>query len=140
MGPDGSIYAGVDDGRIVALTGQGAVKWVVAAQDAVRSALAVGADGTVYAAATDGKLYAIMPDGRIRWVHPTGGPIVSAPVLDRDQVAYFGSQDDHLYAIDATGQLRWSIELPADVDASVALTDAGTLIVASDDGFLRAFR
>ena len=53
---------------------------------------------------------------------------------------FVGSQDDHLYAVSAKGRVLWSVELPGDVDSSVAISDGGTLVVGCDDGHLRALK
>jgi outer membrane protein assembly factor BamB len=53
---------------------------------------------------------------------------------------FFGSHDDRVYAVSPAGKVLWSKELPADVDSSVAITQAGTLVVGCDDGRLRALR
>ena len=71
---------------------------------------------------------------------PSGGRIAASPVLDADEVVYVGSQDDRLYAVTPEGKVRWDVEFPTDIDSSVAVTDAGTLVVGSDDGKLRGLR
>jgi outer membrane protein assembly factor BamB len=64
--------------------------------------------------------------------------VVSAPTVDRSGTLYFGSQDDTLYALAPDGRQRWALAFPADIDAPVAITGDGSLVVACDDGVVRA--
>ena len=59
------------------------------------------------------------------------------PTIDREGRIYFGSRDDRLYALDPKGKLLWQLAFPADIDAQVAITPEGTLVVACDDGHVR---
>jgi outer membrane protein assembly factor BamB len=55
----------------------------------------------------------------------------------------FGTQGDDVLAIDAaygSGTLLWRVTTRGDVDAPVTLLSDGTLVVASDDGTVRALR
>jgi outer membrane protein assembly factor BamB len=65
---------------------------------------------------------------------------MSSPVVDGAGNIFFGSQDDHLYGVSSDGKVLWSVELPGDVDSSVAIHEDGTIIVGCDDGNLRALR
>ena len=49
---------GSNDGKLYAITAEGALKWSYATQGAVRSSPALGADGTLYVGSDDGNLYA----------------------------------------------------------------------------------
>ncbi len=131
------IYVGADDGKLYALAEDGKLAWSWATKGEIRSAATLGADGTIHVGSADGTLYALDPDGRLRWKFATGGALAAAPTIDRAGRIYFGSRDDRLYALDAGGKLLWQLEFPADIDAQVAITPQGTLVVACDDGHVR---
>ena len=137
-GPSGDIYVGADNGRLYALSPAGALRWSWVTKGEIRSAATIAADGTIYVSSADGTIVALDPSGKLRWKFAARGPIVAAPTLDRGGTAYFGSQDDTLYAVDNDGRQLWALEFPADIDAPVAISGDGTLIVACDDGVVRA--
>jgi len=137
-GPSGDIYVGADDGKLYALTPAGALRWSWATKAGIRTAATVAEDGTIYVASMDGTIVALDPAGKRRWSFAAGGPIVAAPVLDKRGTLYFGSQDDKLYALGPKGALVWALEFPSDIDAPVAITGDGALVVACDDGVVRA--
>jgi outer membrane protein assembly factor BamB len=109
--------------------------------------LSIGRDGTIFAG-TYGPtphLVALEPeDGRVRFrfsIRGTGAPefgIHGGPVEDSEGRLYFGAQDDHAYALTADGSLVWKFKTGGDVDAPLAITPRGLLLVGSDDGKLYA--
>jgi outer membrane protein assembly factor BamB len=138
---DGSIVIGGDNGRVYALDpDDGATRWAFATGRDVRGGIALGPDGGLFAASLDGNLYALSGSGAVRFIVPTQGPIASTPVVDEAGVVYFGSRDDRLYAVTGDGVVRWNLELPDDLDAGVAITPDGTIVVACDDGMLRGLQ
>ncbi|MBX7082086.1 MAG: PQQ-binding-like beta-propeller repeat protein [Nannocystaceae bacterium] len=132
------ILAGADDGKLYAVDRRGALSWSFATKGPIRAAAAIAGDGSVLVPSSDGKLYALEPSGTLRWSFTTGGAIVATPTLDVDGNVYFGSRDDRLWSLSDRGALRWSLEFPADLDAPVALAPGGVLVVACDDGIVRA--
>ncbi|MEZ4383256.1 MAG: PQQ-binding-like beta-propeller repeat protein [Nannocystaceae bacterium] len=136
----GLVVAAADDGRVVAIEPSGETRWTFTAGKDVRAPLALGADDTIYAAGFDGLLYALRPDGALRWSFTAGAAIASAPVVDAAGRVYFGARDDFIYAVDRRGRLQWRVELPEDVDAGLAISDGGVVVVGGDDGVLRALR
>ena len=113
----------------------------------MRGALSIGRDRTIFAG-TYGPtphLVALEPeDGRARFrfsIRGTGAPefgIHGGPVEDSVGRLYFGAQDDHAYALTADGSLVWKFKTGGDVDAPLAITPRGLLLVGSDDGKLYA--
>ncbi len=132
------ILAGADDGKLYAVDRQGAIAWSFATKGPIRAAAAVAADGSVLVPSSDGKLYALEPSGKLRWSFATAGALVATPLVDADGNVYFGSRDDRLWSLSDRGALRWSLEFPADLDAPVVLAPGGVLVVACDDGIVRA--
>jgi outer membrane protein assembly factor BamB len=138
QGPDGNIYVGADDGKLYALRPDGKLAWAWKTGAEIRTAVTLAGDGTIHVSSGDGSLYALDPAGRLRWSFRTHGPLAAAPTIDREGRIYFGSRDDQLYALDPAGKLLWTLAFPDDIDAQVAITPDGTLVVACDDGHVRA--
>jgi outer membrane protein assembly factor BamB len=145
---DATIVVGNDKSEIVAVSPEdGQVRWRSDVGGYVRGALSIGRDGTIFAG-TYGPtphLVALEPeDGRVRFrfsIRGTGAPefgIHGGPVEDSEGRLYFGAQDDHAYALTAGGSLVWKFKTGGDVDAPLAITPTGLLLVGSDDGKLYA--
>jgi outer membrane protein assembly factor BamB len=102
------LYAGANDGRVVALTlSTGAVAWETFLPLGV-SAIAARA-GRVYAGAGDKVFYCL--DGRsgvTRWSRPVGSVIKGRIAVDEDRV-YFAAFNNVVYGLDrANGNQRWT--------------------------------
>jgi outer membrane protein assembly factor BamB len=150
VGDDGGVFVGTDGGEVVRLdAGDGRVVWRVPVGGFVRGSLSVARNGDVLAGVygpaprevrlrgRDGELvgsYAVQGTGAREFgVH--GGALEDAA-----GALLFGTQGDEVIAVDETGKLLWRIETRGDVDAPVTLLRDGTVIVASDDGVVRALR
>jgi len=109
IAPDGTVYACSSEGKLVALTPGGDLKWVFSSNHtAMDSTPVVAADGTVYFASshpTHPEVYALNPDGSLRWKHsqvqnPDGYRTSLARVsLARDGTVLFGAPNGWLYAL-----------------------------------------
>lgn len=147
VGPDGTLYVGVEvgavgsatvSGRVFALTPAGVQKWVFTSPDWVESTPAVGADGTVYAGCWDGVLYALRGDtGAKRWEYKAGSFIASSPAVGTDGTVYVGA-GSNLVAVRADGTLKWTFASGDWIDSSPAIGPDGTLYVGSWDNHLYA--
>jgi outer membrane protein assembly factor BamB len=137
IGPDGTIYVGVD-GLLKAIDFSGSTKWMYPTAGDIRSSPALAADGLVVFGSNDRSIYAVQSNGRLRWAFPTGGEIVSSPAIGADGTVYCGSQDNLLYAIGRDGRRKWTYFTGADVDSSPAIGPGGTVLVGSDDQYLYA--
>ena len=125
LGPDGAFIVGADDGRVYALRQDGSLRWSFVAQKDIRSSVGGDGDDRVYVTSHDGALYALGTSGTVDWVFPTAAPMQSTPVVDARGDVYVGGQDNVLYALDAGGKVR-DLDLPGDVDSSVAISPAGS--------------
>ncbi len=111
LGPDGTLYFGPKDGRLLAVTSKGAISWEYTIGTTIETSPALGADGVVYLGADDGKLYAVGRSSgywgtkpKLLWSFPTKGTLIGSPVLDRDGTLYQPSMDGKLYAFHDTAQ------------------------------------
>ncbi len=142
---DGSFAFGTDAGEVVFVDDAGAVRARVKLGGYVRGTLALGHDGSVLAG-TYGptpQMARVTPSGVSAAFHVPGTGSVDFGVHggaleDRDGVVYFGAQDDRVYALDAEG-VRFTYEAGGDVDAPLTLLGDGSLIVASDAGYVDYF-
>jgi outer membrane protein assembly factor BamB len=137
IGPDGTIYVGAHDGKLHAVSPDGALRWSFATGDRIWSTPAVAEDGTVYTGSDDDHLYAIDGAGALRWRHRAGaceppvgfGPegvrcdVDGGPTIGPDGTVYTGG--DGVYAVWPDGTLRWKLATGERVTTAPALAPAG---------------
>lgn len=138
LGPDGTIYAASRNGRLFAITPEGAVWWSFAAADGIDATPVVDTEGNVIFAARDGYLYKVDPDGIAEWELLVGDVFYASPVLGADgrifQTAYAGSSLSAVLAVSPEGVVEAQKLLPLFNDASLTLTAGGDLLVGMFDG------
>jgi outer membrane protein assembly factor BamB len=140
LSPDGAtLYVGSGDGRLYAISTDGAVRWSFPSGAAIWGSPAVGGDGTIFFGSTDRAVYALRPDGTERWRFATGGQIYASPAIGSDGTVYIGSNDQRFYAIQENGTKRWEYFTNGPIDASAAVGADGTIYVPSSDGNFYAF-
>jgi outer membrane protein assembly factor BamB len=136
LGPDGTIYIGVEQGsgvlssgHLFAINPNGSKKWTLpfSTTDWIDSTPAVGADGTIYFGSWNGTVYAVKPDGTTKWTYATGGFVSSSPAIGPDGTVYIGSGDKDLYALKPDGTLKWAFPVSDWVDSSPSVAPDGTL-------------
>lgn len=128
---DGTVYAGSDAGKVVALSPDGKVRWSMDADGEVDSGFALAADGTVVFAAGR-RVYGVSAQGALRFRFAAKRKVFAAPAIAADGRVYFGSQDHHAYALTPQGGPLWSIDLGADVDGGPAVADDGSVYFGTD--------
>ncbi len=150
IGDDGGVFVGTDAGDVVRLdANDGKTVWSVNVGGFVRGALSVARNGDVLVG-----VYGPTPRAvRIRGA--TGEVVGGFPVQgtgarefgvhggaaeDESGTLFFGTQGDEVIAVDAVGNTLWRFATGGDVDAPVTLLSDGTVVVASDDGLVRALR
>ncbi len=130
---DGTIYQATFDGKLLAVTPQGAVKWMFQAGREIKSSPAIADDGTIYFGARDRKLYAVTPAGKLKWTFPSGAWVDSSPAIAADGTVYFGSWDGNFYAVKADGSKKWVFAVSSIVDSSPAVAADGTIYFGAHD-------
>lgn len=152
----GVTWVGATDGRVLAITNAGEIRWEHRTGAAVRSSPAIDADGNAVVGSLDGFLYGIAPDdgeadagaGDAGDVHPPAkvvfalevGPIASSPVIGADGTIYVGTTDGKLVAVRKDGgAVSWSGATGDTRGSSPALGQDGTIYVGSTDRKLYAF-
>jgi outer membrane protein assembly factor BamB len=128
---DGTIYAGSDANKLVAISPEGKTRWTLDTDDEADTGPVLATDGTVVFAAGR-KVYAVTPLGFVKWRFAARRKVYTSPAVAADGRVFFGSQDHHVYALTPQGGLRWSVDLGADVDGAPMLSDDGALYVGTD--------
>lgn len=154
VGPDGTAYVGMDDGRFYAIGPSGNIRWVFSTDGAAQfaaypaqftSAL-VGPDGTVYVGVDHGtnhQLYALYASGGLKWKASSlaGMRCFASPGLAMSRPAgtlYFATRAELVAVNAATGQsavrYRWARTLWPDNSnyrSSPAVDESGTVYVCA---------
>ena len=100
LGPDDSIVVPQQDGKLLAVRGNGTTKWVFDSGTRWSQPPAIGSDGTIYIGGGDAAVYAVAADGVLRWKIQMGTiGINSQPAIGGDGTLYILSNDSFLYAI-----------------------------------------
>jgi outer membrane protein assembly factor BamB len=133
LAPDGTIYQATFNGKLVAITPQGKIKWTFKTPLEIKSSPAIADDGTIYFGTRDRKLYAVAPDGKLKWAFATGGWIDSSPAIGADGTIYFGSWDGSFYALNPDGSQKWKFPTGGIIDSSPAIGADGTIYFGSHD-------
>ena len=121
VGPDGTVYVNLENGKLYAIAPDGIQRWVFQAGigGGVDGPVSVGPDGTIYAAGTvpdpngngaAGAIFALTPAGAKKWVfNQTGHLIIGGPNVGPDgniyAVADYGGIG--LFSLTPLGALRF---------------------------------
>ena len=161
IGADGTIYAGLSGGDILALKPDGTYKWIYKTDcNNVGGSPAIGADGTIYTFVylywyappylnlMKYQLVALKPDGTLKWTaemgfhsNPACSAASSSPAVGPDGTIYVGTPDGWLYAINPDGTFKWHNDTSSSCYASSpAIAADGTIYIGSYDGPLLAFK
>jgi outer membrane protein assembly factor BamB len=130
---DGTVYAGSDAKKLVAVSPEGRIRWSLETDGEADTGPVLASDGTVVFAA--GRMvYGVTPLGYVRWRFAAKRKVFTSPAVGSDGRVYFGSQDHHAYALTAQGGLAWSVDLGADVDGAPVIGVDGAIFVGTDGG------
>jgi len=124
--------------ELVALSLDGAEKWVLGGAAGAVCTPTVADDGTIH---IQGNAYirAYNPDGSLKWHYAIGSPLTTAsPSVDEDGNVYCGSPEGYLYSLDGDGNLRWRYLTGAWIWSSPAITPDRLIIFTGEDGYLYA--
>ncbi len=132
VGGDGTIFVGLQSGRVVALLPGGGMAWSGALDegDMVRGSIAVGPEGNVYVPGCATMLYAFAPDGQRRWsygVRPIDCEVVSRRpiVVDRRGLVFIGGAAG-VWSFSPFGAMLWhtTASVGGAVDVLIPSADA----------------
>lgn len=146
--PSGDIIVPGDNGRVYAVTPDGAVEWTADTDPSDRGIHGTPAiaNGSVYIGAYDGALYSFDLDtGEREWRTKLGDAIGSSPAYHNGIIyipVEFYAPSGSLFAVSAaTGAVVAEDDRPTDHPHSTPALDldTGTLVFGSNDGFLYAW-
>jgi outer membrane protein assembly factor BamB len=130
---DGTIFAGSDAKKFLAVTPEGKVRWSLDTDGEADTGAATAPDGTIVFAA--GRMvYGVTPLAWVKWRFAAKRKVYTAPAVAPSGRVFFGSQDHHAYALTPQGGPIWSIDLGADVDGAPAIGDDGAVFLGTDGG------
>jgi outer membrane protein assembly factor BamB len=130
---DGTVYAGSDAKKLVAVSPEGRVRWSLETDGEADTGPVLAADGTVVFAA--GRMvYGVTPLGFVRWRFAAKRKVYTSPAVAPDGRVFFGSQDHRVYALTPQGGPLWSVDLGSDVDGAPVLGLDGAVFVGTDGG------
>lgn len=141
VGDDGTIYAGTQFGKFIALDTQGQVKWTYdrETQMGFRRSPVIAADETIIAVSVQDVVYAFSPDGLVKWRFPLprtrNMSRHTAPLLGSDGTIYVLAET-RLFALSDKGKLLWDLPLQGTPVGSPALAPDGTMYIAMSEGTL----
>ena len=143
VGPDGTVYIGVTDYRLYAVSPDGQQKWVVDTGGRIADeAPAIGADGTIYVTTGDGsytyggadqvsgRLLSVSTAGDVNWSLPLDTWVYGAPAIGRDGTLYVNAQNPrsgHLFAITPAGKVKWKYAVPGMPTGSPTVSSDGLI-------------
>lgn len=139
LGPDGTVYAGSDDGHLYAIK-DGTALWKYRTGGRIWSSPILGADNKLYVGSNDGKIHALdAGSGYCSWTFPTGDWVCSSPCPDGpNKMVFAGSHDGSVYGI-RKGKKVWDYKTGGKVISSPRMSSEGILYVGSNDHKLYAF-
>jgi outer membrane protein assembly factor BamB len=133
-----TLYAATLEGSVVALArADGAKRWSIPLGDRVYSTPLVQGDGTLYVGSDAKKLLAMSPEGKVLWSLEVDGEVDSGPVFADDGTVIFAAGAS-VYAVRRGGDLAWRFTAKKKIFTSPALSEAGLVIVGSQDDHVHA--
>jgi outer membrane protein assembly factor BamB len=91
VGPDGKVYFGCDDGKVRAVSPDGAILFAHTAGSPVRSCPAISTEGVIYILSHGGYLQALSATGGLLWSRHIGATSNSSAALGPDGRIYAGN-------------------------------------------------
>lgn len=129
---DGTIYLTSYDGRLTALSPNGAVLWEIFLPEQPVGSPALGAAGQIYVAGRSGTLSAFTPDGELTWSTLLGRSATSGPVVAADGTLYL-TLIDIVQAVSAQGEKLWdTYATDSYLEMSPRLSAAGVFVFLKD--------
>jgi outer membrane protein assembly factor BamB len=128
-----TLYVSTLDGNVVALAREdGKTRWTAILGERVYSAPLVHDDGTVYVGSDAKKLVALSPDGAVLWRLEVEGEADTGAVFGKDGTIVFAAGSSVL-SVRRGGDVAWRFTAKGKVFTAPAVTDAGLVVVGSQD-------
>ena len=132
---EGKIYAGCDNGDVVALTPEGEKLWKLNLRAETSSTPALF-EGKLFMGAEDNALHAFNTEGKELWRFDTKKRILfSSPAVDKEKNIYVAAEDGVVYQIKQDGKPGWEFSTGDEISVCSPTLDAeGNIYIFSADG------
>lgn len=128
---DGTAIVATTNGKVVAVSADGAVKWSVSVGGDGASSPAIGRDGRIYVGGAN-QLHALEPEGGGReWTYDVGA-IAGSPVVGGDDTIYVGASDGKLHAVAPDGKGKWTYAAGGPITGAPAVAGGVVYVGAAD--------
>ena len=128
-----TLYVSTLDGNVIALTREdGKPRWTATLGERVYSAPLVHDDGTLYVGSDAKKLVALSPEGAVLWRLEVDGEADTGAVFGKDGAIVFAAGASVL-SVRRGGDVAWRFTAKGKVFTAPAVTDAGLVVVGSQD-------
>lgn len=138
VGPDGTIYVGTDEGKLLAVEPKGTIKWSFRTAGPVPGSAILTEDSHIVFGSTDKILYGLRPDGKMRWLATPGSGVVSTPAPGNDGNIFVTTVFNKLTCFNEGGRREWEFEADGNLVSSPALGKEGVVYFGSQNKTLYA--
>lgn len=141
VGADGTIYAAMGDGNLIAIGADGALKWKFKTKQGWagnHAAPVIASDGTIYFSTFEAILYPLSPDGTLQTKIQIPGSIEVTPVIAEDGTIFVVSGAG-LFAVAPEGKILARATLDLSSQSPPTIAPDGTVYVASGAKKIVAF-
>jgi peptide/nickel transport system permease protein len=133
---DGTVYIGTKAGRLIALSRDGTLRWMVEVGSPLVGSPAIGPYGDIYVTDETGRLSVYQPDQLLLWrFEPaSANPATSGPVVAPNGTAFY-SLGSILQAVSLDGQAKWQGRIKQYLYMAPRLSADGSLVFLYDIAF-----
>ncbi|MCB1215814.1 PQQ-binding-like beta-propeller repeat protein [bacterium] len=135
ISPEGVMYFGDPDGRLIAINPDGSFRWEVTLSTSSYSSPMIGYDGTIYVGGgSSAKLYAVDPEGNILWSFDTSANVRCTPALLIDGRILIGDDGGDFYCVLPDGSESWSLSLGVELRTQALVDAANNIYIGNSSG------
>ncbi|MEN9978780.1 MAG: PQQ-binding-like beta-propeller repeat protein, partial [candidate division WOR-3 bacterium] len=143
VGTDGTVYIGNENGKLMAFSASGNLKWAfpeTLGSEPVNASVAL--DGNfIYVAGIGKQIYKLQDNGTgcsVVWSYPLSEEVYSSPAVMPDGRVVVIDDSGYVYCLTADGALSWRYFADASVTSSPAVDNQGNIYFGTDQGDLIA--
>uniref|UniRef100_A0A7V3PTX4 PKD domain-containing protein n=1 Tax=candidate division WOR-3 bacterium TaxID=2052148 RepID=A0A7V3PTX4_UNCW3 len=143
VGSDGTVYIGNKNGKLLAFTSNGTLKWTfpdTMLRDGISASVAI--DGNFIYVATEGKqLYKLQDNGAgysVLWSYNLNDEVYSSPAILPDGRVVVIDDSGYVTCLTPDGNLSWQYFIDASITSSPAVDNQGNIYFGTDQGELVA--
>ena len=127
IGPDGSIYSGGSDKKVIKISPGGQKVWEFTGHASDVRALAIGPDGSIYFATGSGTGYKISPEGQKIRTYELASGWVQTLAIGSDGSIYGSDYTPKVFKISPDGQKVWAFTGHTNYVVALAIGSGGSI-------------